>query len=515
MPPKPEPQIVPGAGFLPDAPPATYAHGAAVVLPAAQPVVTMRDMVRAGIERDLARAASAWHSVADPFRRLFAEGGWQRGPQDPQAADDMRDTLFATGLGATGLPRPAGSIGAFGKLPLAEDLATPGKYANARKPLDWGGASKLAQARTAERKGAPAADMWERYGWARQAEPGEHTYNRLAHEQYGVEPGQWYMEYGSSPKQMGDRYDLSIGERRRTAPWATGEPEQAFEAEVRFDHKAALEAAADARFPDLTKQIIAEQAERVRAGPADRLRLEYQEAEKALRARGYTDEQIALEMNTRAGLGHNSGVSAHDLGTGNVWWKEPSQLGETRDMGMSARIGSQPLSPEQRATVLSLADQGMTAGEISRHLGIEQTKIGAAIQSAKPHVPTPERYSRAGVEELVALPDLTGLSVKEAAEKAAEVLGKPVKEKTIYWARQQAAAKGVELPRMGGRSAGAWSDEAIAIMSKAAAEGANASEIAARLNEQFPAFGGKLNANAVRLRRSKLGRGLRAGGREK
>lgn len=66
------------------------------------------------ISRDVDRATGLFNAVTAPARHLFLEGGWQRGPQDPQAANDMRDLLMTTSLGASAIPRPAGSVGAFG-----------------------------------------------------------------------------------------------------------------------------------------------------------------------------------------------------------------------------------------------------------------------------------------------------------------------------------------------------------------------------------------------------------------
>jgi hypothetical protein len=52
--------------------------------------------------------------LLDPAKRLFGEGEFWNGPQDPQAASDMRGLLMTTGAGASALPREVGSVGAFG-----------------------------------------------------------------------------------------------------------------------------------------------------------------------------------------------------------------------------------------------------------------------------------------------------------------------------------------------------------------------------------------------------------------
>jgi len=83
-------------------------------VPQLSPGMAGLSMLPGLVSRDLTRAGNALDAVTAPARRLFLEGGWQQGPQSPQAASDMQNLLLATGLGATALPRPAGSVGAFG-----------------------------------------------------------------------------------------------------------------------------------------------------------------------------------------------------------------------------------------------------------------------------------------------------------------------------------------------------------------------------------------------------------------
>lgn len=102
--------------------------------------------VKHSVPRQLKAAGRMIKGVAEPVERLFGNGGQEffKGPQDPQAADDMRTTLRNTGLGQAGLevPEAAGALGSFIGRRGAETLAERGSP-EAVKMLDL--AEKLSQ----------------------------------------------------------------------------------------------------------------------------------------------------------------------------------------------------------------------------------------------------------------------------------------------------------------------------------------------------------------------------------
>jgi len=71
-------------------------------------------LLQAGVSHDVGAAKQTLGGLLDPAKRLFGEGEFWNGPQDPQAASDMRGLLMTTGAGASALPREIGSVGAFG-----------------------------------------------------------------------------------------------------------------------------------------------------------------------------------------------------------------------------------------------------------------------------------------------------------------------------------------------------------------------------------------------------------------
>lgn len=228
-----------------------------------------------------------------------------------------------------------------------------------------------------------------------------------------------------------------------------------------------------------------------------------------LAAGGASPEQIASGLSQTFGIE----VFPEALASGNVWWAVPTRGNiEPTEAIVPSRIASPDLTDEQRAAITSMVQsEGVDAREVARRLSLPVAKVAAVVQAAKPR---DARSRLNATENLFTHPDLEGMTAREAAEHVSRIQGQPVTERAIYGARRSAAEKGAELPRMGGRSESAWTDGAVAAMRAAESEGLKAPAIAERLNAQFPAFDGKLTANAIRLRRSKLARGMTAGGRK-
>jgi len=280
---------------------------------------------------ELQSGANTLKAIAEPPKRLFGEGEFWKGPRDPQAAADMRAILLGTGAGSMGVPRPAGSLGAYGRHDLIEKLP--------RKATEYGGVRKLAEARRSELAGTPPEDIWEQYGWARNPMSRDDARFNPA-----VGPDEWYSEYGSSPKAMGDRYPLTIGERRRTAPWktSTDAPEAAFEAPPSLLDPSSL--AADKPILGGSKQRAALSAEAGASSPARKLSDKLRSTEDAMRKQGLNDAQIA----NRIGAEYGMEVFPADLRTGRVWWR----VSDREAMGRSA-----PRSPWADEAVSRLKDK--------------------------------------------------------------------------------------------------------------------------------------------------------------
>jgi hypothetical protein len=407
------------------------------------------DLVKRGVAKDVETAKG----ILAPFKRLFAGGGWQKGPDDPQAAEDMRNVLITTGLGATGLgTRPAGSVGAFGRLEKAEELATPGKYAPtvAKKPTDWGGPSKLSQARTAERKGTSPEDIWEETGWARQPmNKTDPTFNKEAFEKYGIGPDEWYMEYGQG-KMLGDRAELGIGQRRLTPPWKTAEPERAFDAEAVYDRRDSPLAEDGVKAPDAGKQIAAKDAEKAASASADEIAKTLTATEDKMRKSGASSEEIAQALSKQG-----EEVTAEALDKGDVWW---------------------------RVT--------------------DKEKMGRGRWR-----PSSEVLERPAVQELITQEFNAGKSHTDIAARIEKETGVPIAHTTVSrWVHTKGMTREPLPPNRGG-----WSDEALAKMAKAKADGLTSEQTAQLLNKEFPAFEGKLTAGTVRKRSFRSGHAGEAG----
>lgn len=408
------------------------------------------DFVGAKMRDEIEGVTNAMASMGSAAKRLFVDGGWQRGPEDPQAADDMRDILLATGAGATAVPRPANSLGAFGKLPFAEDLATPGKYATGRKPLDWGGAAKLSQARTAERSGISPDDIWEQHGWARQPEPDSALFNREAAERYGVGPGEWYMEYGSSPKQLGDRYALSIGQRRRTAPWRTADetPETAFDADVVVSRDIMDDGRNAMAVGPAQREAIA--AERGAGAAADKLAKRLRQTEDAMRSEGLTDAQIA----NRIGREYGFELKPDDVATGRVWWRVTDREAPGQGRWQRPHWGDEAVSRLKDTDVRAMTNR-QAAEALSRefghpyhmdHIRHKRRALGILDQSPQGYSDAWQRGRPSGgagklpdaVEEGITRYFREGLSYQQVAEKVSAETGREINRKSVEnWLRRR------------------------------------------------------------------------------
>ena len=135
-------------------------------------------LIKGAAQMEPNKLAGALYDAVQPAKRLFIDGGWQRGPDDPQAAADMRSLLLSSGLGTSVAPvAPSDALGVFAGIKGAENLADAGL----RKPNALGGANRLRWARMREASGMAPEDIWDRHGWFRDAD------------------GQWKMEISDDP----------------------------------------------------------------------------------------------------------------------------------------------------------------------------------------------------------------------------------------------------------------------------------------------------------------------------
>jgi hypothetical protein len=395
------------------------------------------ELVKRGVVKDVGTA----EGILAPFKRLFAGGGWQKGPDDPQSAEDMRNVLLTTGLGATGLgTRPKGSLGAFGRREdLAGVAAEKAPIQVPRNPNDWGGEYKLAQAHGMKSKGASLEDIWHDTGWTPQPKSkSDPHWNQEAFEKYGVQPGQWYMEYGTSEKALGDRYALGVGQRRLTPPWKTAEPEKAFDADTVYDPAEA--AARLESSPVSSKQIAAKEADKVAAAGADKTAEALVAMEDKMRKSGASSQEIAAALSKQG-----EEVTAEALDKGEVWW---------------------------RVT--------------------DKEKLGPG----KWERPTGEALKRPDVQDIIKEQFAAGKPHEAIAKEVEKATGTPVSYKAISrWTAEQGLQRDA-IPT--GRSN--WSDEALATLAKAKEMGLTSEQTAQLLNKEFPAFEGKLTAGTVRKR---------------
>jgi hypothetical protein len=243
----------------------------------------------------------------DPFATPIAEtlsptlGGFGAGQMAGEAFMRGQEGDY---LGALG---PA-SLAVFGMLPAIENLPL-----SVRKPADWGGSRRLSQARVAERGGLAPEDIWEQHGWARNPmDKADPRFNPA------VPADQWYAEFGSSPKALGDRYELGIGGRKRTAPWQAADepPEVAFDAEIRNDARGLL-AEQEAAPLDQRKIAAAKAAESKASFNAVDVAKRIRAAEDQMRAAGASETRIANKLKSDFG----ATVKPDDIKSGQVWWR--------------------------------------------------------------------------------------------------------------------------------------------------------------------------------------------------
>jgi hypothetical protein len=227
-------------------------------------------------------------------------------------AEPIHAILRKVGLGEEPLGPGEAAAGAFSSPRMAEAMAEKGDMGQAARPENsWGGARMLAKARQAELAGTHPDDIWRDTGWARQYEPGHELHNPdAAH----IQPDQWYTETGTSPRALGDRYALNIGERRSTPPWkAPGEPEAAWEDPGSVFNKFE-------NLPETPQKVYQTQAPKT---PADQLGQRLRDTEDSYRSQGLTDAQIATRLESQFGKEVNNGTDLvpDDLRTGRVWWR--------------------------------------------------------------------------------------------------------------------------------------------------------------------------------------------------
>jgi hypothetical protein len=367
-------------------------------------------------------------------------------PTDPFAtpiAEAISPTLggFGTGqmVGQAAMMAGEGDLlGAAGPAALATFTMLPGLQKIApgikRKPMDWGGEMQLAHARRAELRGTPSADMWEQHGWARNPMSADDPQFNPA-----IPADKWYTEFGQSPAALGERYALGIGERKRTPPWQspTDAPEAAFEAEVRYDPRSLL---TDKEAPSLDhrKAATAKAAEARASFDAVDMAKRIRAAEDQMRAEGLGAATVAEKLKAEFG----ATVKADDLQTGQVWW---------------------------RVT--------------------DKEKLGRGKWR-----PSSEVIERPDVQELIAKEFNAGKSHTDIASAIEKETGVPIAHTTVSrWARERGMTRDPIPPYRGG-----WTDEALATMAKAKEKGLTSEQTAELLNKEFPAFGSKLTAGAVR-----------------
>jgi transposase len=423
------------------------------------PQITHRGAMLPFVETSDGEMSLGWPQIAlqagDAFQRFTnaaeAALGGRHAPIDtnPRPGDEILASLAATG--GLAAARPMGSLGAFGRLPMAEELATPGKYANPRKANDWGGAYRLGQARTAARKGMSPEDVWEKYGWARQGEPGSPTFNREAAERYGIEPGQWYMEYGTTPRSLGERFELGIGQRKQTPPWRTEAPETAFDAPTVADPPAFMPEDA-ARPPP--RAAAPYEAGRAVSAPADKLTASIRAFEDKLRGEGKSNAEIAAAVSRR----FMQKVTPAEIASGSVWWRMREITGRETGRGERGRFmpAREMLTPEALAALQSPAFRDLSNEQAAKALRdrfglsfIRQTitkvrrQLGLDADVAKPTPLPPE------AEAALRSPEMRSLTNRQAADMLRQRFGLELSENAV---RQRRIRRGVKSEHQRGRA---------------------------------------------------------------
>jgi transposase len=259
---------------------------------------------------------------------------------------------------------------------------------------------------------------------------------------------------------------------------------------------------------------------------ADRLAQAFRDFEEKLAGEGLSAAEIAAAMTRHFGVEVDADAVARRM----VWWRIDEVLKADRRAG---RIPERPATPpprksvgfglskEERAMARDMVRAGQSVIEIARAL---TEKRGSYVSvAAVSQTVGPEGIDRAlaPTEHAVAAPDLAGLTAREVAERLSERLGRPVTPRAVYRARDRAKQKGIKLPPLsdprGPRQPHGrrptwlnegkfeWTPEALAMLTREDLAGMTAAELADLLSQTF---GGRLTANAVRLRRSKLAREL-------
>ena len=268
------------------------------------------------------------------------------------------------------------------------------------------------------------------------------------------------MEYGSSAKSLGDRYDLSIGQRRLTPPWKTAEPEKAFDAEVLPDRKG-----------DLTPDDVDGQAKRRSVGAFEReegiarsldkaqrsITQEAQALETQLRQSGANADEIAEQMTQRFG----QSVSADDVKKGRLWWKIDEMPGAGSEARRVARgryasteqlVGTDELKDFLSSDdVRKLTDQGVADMLRQRH-GVSASR--ETINAVRHRLGIPKFDPvKVDVDAFLADDATRALSNKEVSDLIRQKFGV---DKTPTAVRQMRERRGLEPPGMhggGGRAA--------------------------------------------------------------
>ncbi|MFA7504278.1 MAG: LPD23 domain-containing protein [Burkholderiaceae bacterium] len=309
-----------------------------------------------------------------------------------------------------------------------------------------------------------------------------------------------------------------IALRERTGPQLTDDWEEALWEELsQRAHRieTAAERQGQARAPRADRSPVEIEA--------DRLATAFRTFEEKLAAEGMSAAEIADAMTRHFGVE----VDPQDLARRMVWWRIEDVLKADRRAGRlprkpaEARPGKSVgfgLSEDERAMARDMVGAGQSVVEVAQALSDRAGRyvsVAAVSQTVEA-----EGVSRAlgPTEVAVAAPDLAGLTARQMAERLSERLGRMVTEKAVYRARDRAKQKGIALPEISGAqprhgrsptwlNAGKfeWTPEALAMLTREDLASMKAADLADLLSQTF---GGRLTANAVRLKRSKLAREL-------
>jgi transposase len=431
-------------------------------------------LIRGAAMTEPNKLAGTLNDAVQPAKRLFIDGGWQRGPDDPQAAADMRNILLSSGLGTSVAPvAPPDALGVFAGIKGAENMAEAGL----RSPNALGGANRLRWARMREASGMAPEDIWDRHGWFRDAD------------------GRWKMEIADDPLRANMDSVQSGG---------LNNPQ----GEIYHPLVAAAYPEVSDRLANWLERSPTVDGSEARRGKGGGLSLSVFAPDEN-KARSVAAHEINHLIASREGF--DTGLpSTHP----DYWFS----TGEAAARNVQNRLGMSPLDrrftypgetsdipfdmqvrtpdsgedflgnidPDLRAKILDAADKGMAPSAIADEMGISSILAGAVISAGKRAAPKPKYLGggapgdwTGGME--ATLEDLTakgGLTAQQMADAINEKHGLSVTANAV---RQKMSQTREEKTPVRAR----WPEPAKAWLQSPEAGGLSHREAADALNEKF------------------------------